>query len=45
MIRVVLSEGDGRRQCHGDVAEYGHNFVDGEILVPSEVDEIVDAAM
>lgn len=45
VVRVVPSERDGRGEGHRDIAEGSHDFVDSEILVSSEVDEIVDTAM
>lgn len=45
VVGVVPSEGDSRGECHGDVAERSHDLVDGKILVPSEMDKIVDTAM
>lgn len=45
MVGVVPAEGDGRGQCHGDVAECSHDLVDIEVFVSSEVGEIVYAAV
>lgn len=45
VLGVVASEGERRRKSGGDVAEHGHDLVDGDVLVAAEVDEVVDAAV
>ena len=45
VVRVVSKEGEGAGQSHGDVAERGHDFVDVDVGVPSEVGEVVDTAV
>ncbi len=45
VVRVVSKEGERAGQSHGDVAERGHDFVDVDVGVPSEVGEVVDTAV
>ena len=42
---MVSKEGERAGQSHGDVAERGHDFVDVDVGVPSEVGEVVDTAV
>lgn len=42
---MIAAEGKGGGNSHGDVAEDGHDLVDVDTVVASEVDEVVDAAV
>jgi hypothetical protein len=45
VVRVVPPERDGRGDGHGYVAQNCHDLVDHVVLVSSEMDEIVYAAV
>ena len=45
MVCVVAAEGDGAGQAHWDVAEDGHDFVEGHVAAAAEMGEIMYATM
>lgn len=45
VVGVVAAEGDGAGQSHGDVAEHGHEFIEGHVAASAVVREVVDAAV
>lgn len=45
VIRMVATEGKCRWECHWNVAQNSHDFVDSHVLVASKVDKVVNAAV
>ena len=45
MLRMVAAEGHGAGDAGGDVAQHGHDLVEGHVATSAVVSEVMDAAV